>query len=421
LLFYTLAFTAGAVRIAGAARAASAANIDANAVLTDSILNYETVKCFNAEATVQEHFDTALVRTERQWKKFYMHKLGNGFIVATIFALSVGTSMVVAAGAVSRGSLSIGEFVLIHTYLLQLVRPVEMVGFALRDISHGLAFIEKMAELLQQRPEEKTRETRENLARGQGELVFDRISFSYRPGRPVLADVSFTIPAGRTVAVVGASGSGKSSLVRLLLRFCEPDSGRILLDGTPISDLSVCSLRETIATVPQDTVLFNDSIAYNISIGRSGSPAEDIQRAARMAHLHEFIAAQPDGYQTKVGERGIKLSGGEKQRVAIARAALKTPRIFVFDEATSSLDSKTEQKILCNIREVSREATTLIIAHRLSTVTEADEIVVLDRGRVLERGTHKALLRNDGAYAALWAAQQHCGRAETKAVERSHK
>jgi ATP-binding cassette subfamily B protein len=414
LLFYTLAFTAGAVRIGRAARGASAAHIDANAVLTDSILNYETVKCFNAEAAIQEHFDAALVRTESQWKRFYVHKLGNGLLVAAIFALSLGTSMVVAAGAVSRGSLSVGEFVLVHMYLLQLVRPVEMIGFALRDIAHGLAFVEKMAELLKERPEEGTREKTEDIARGQGALIFDHVSFSYRPGRSVLADVSFAIPAGKTVAVVGASGSGKSSLVRILLRFCEPDSGRILLDGVPISEVSVSSLRETIAIVPQDTVLFNDSIAYNIGVGCPKSPAKDIECAARMAHLHEFIADQPDGYETKVGERGIKLSGGEKQRVAIARAVLKTPRVFVFDEATSSLDSKTEQKILCNIRDVSRGATTLIIAHRLSTVTDTDEIVVLHKGRVLERGTHQALLRNDGAYASLWAAQQHQHRPRMK-------
>jgi ATP-binding cassette subfamily B protein len=407
LLFYTLAFAEGAVRIARAARGASAAHIDANAVLTDSILNYETVKCFNAEIEVQEQFNAALVRTEGQWKQFYMLKLRNGLLVATIFALSLGTSMVVAAGSVSRGSLSIGEFVLVHTYLLQLVRPVEMIGFALRDIAHGMAFIERMAELLQERPEEGTPERTEDLARGQGELIFDHVSFSYRPEQSVLSDVTFTVPAGKTVAVVGASGSGKSSLVRLLLRFCEPDGGRILLDGAPISEMSVSSLREAVAVVPQDTVLFNDSIAYNIGVGRPGSPAEDIERAAAVAHLHEFIAAQPDGYKTQVGERGLKLSGGEKQRVAIARAALKAPRIFIFDEATSSLDSKTEQRILCNIRDLSRKATTLIIAHRLSTIADADEIVVLDRGRVLERGTHQALVRNDGAYASLWAAQEH--------------
>lgn len=417
LLFYTLAFTAGAVRIAKAGRGASAAHIDANAMLTDSILNYETVKCFNAEVEVQEHFDAALVRTEQQWKQFYMHKLGNGLVVAAIFAFSLGTSMVVAADAVSRGSLSIGEFVLVHTYIFQLIRPVETIGFALRDIAHGLAFIEKMAELLQEQPEEGPLQRTANFTRGQGDIVFDRVSFSYRPERSVLADVSFTIPAGKTVAVVGASGSGKSSLVRLLLRFCEPDSGRILLDGISISELSVSSLRETIAVVPQDTVLFNDSIAYNIGIGRSGSPVEDIERAARMAHLHEFIADQPDGYETKVGERGVKLSGGEKQRVAIARAALKAPRIFIFDEATSSLDSKTEQQILCNIRDVSRGATTLIIAHRLSTVIDADEIVVLDKGRILERGTHQALLRNGGAYASLWAAQEHQDQPDARAAE----
>lgn len=417
LLFYILAFKVGAVQIAGAARGASAAHIDANAVLTDSILNYETVKSFNAEVEMQKQFDNALRRTESRWRQFHMRRAGNGLLVAAIFALSIGTSMVIAAGAVSRGRMSIGEFVLVHTYILQLVRPVETIGLALRAIAHGLAFIEKMAELLQEHPEEETRSVIRDISKGQGELAFDHVSFSYGPERSVLADVSFTVPAGRTVAVVGASGSGKSSLVRLLLRFCEPNSGQILLDGTPISKVSVSSLRDAIAVVPQDTVLFNDSIAYNISVGCPRSPAHDIERAARIAHLHDFIAARPEGYETKVGERGIKLSGGEKQRVAIARAALRKPRIFVFDEATSSFDSETEQRILSNIRDVSRSATTLIIAHRLSTITDADEIIVLDRGRVLERGTHQTLLRNDGAYTSLWAAQQQNARIEPRAIK----
>jgi ATP-binding cassette, subfamily B, heavy metal transporter len=237
-------------------------------------------------------------------------------------------------------------------------------------------------------------------------LDFEDVGISYRADRVILRDVGFSLPAGKTLGIVGGSGAGKSTLVRLLVRLVEPDAGRILLDGVPISDLSLSKLRQAIAVVPQDTVLFNDTIGYNIAFGKSGSTQAEIEHAARLAHLHDFIMSLPDQYDTKVGERGVKLSGGEKQRVSIARAAIKRPRIYVFDEATSSLDSKTEREILRNLREISRFSTTLVIAHRLSTVVHADEIVVLEGGTIVERGTHTSLIRQSGRYAMLWEAQQ---------------
>jgi ATP-binding cassette subfamily B protein len=239
-----------------------------------------------------------------------------------------------------------------------------------------------------------------------GELTFENVTFCYKADRQILKDVEFHVPSGHTLAIVGVSGSGKSSLIRLLFRLYEPGEGRILLDGVPISEIPLADLRTAIAVVPQDTVLFNDTIRQNIAFGRPGATDPDVEHAARLAHLHEFIASLPEGYDTQVGERGLKLSGGEKQRVAIARAALKKPRVFVFDEATSSLDSKAEREILRNLVEVAQNCTTLVIAHRLSTVVHADEIIVLDHGSIVERGTHAQLLEVSGSYAALWRAQQ---------------
>jgi ATP-binding cassette subfamily B protein len=302
--------------------------------------------------------------------------------------------------------MTVGSFVLVNTYMLQVVRPVEMLGYAMQSLSQGMAFLRKMFEIFRERPEAAVEGSVEAAAAGAGRLDFEAVGVAYRSDRIILRDVSFALAAGKTLGVVGGSGDGKSTLVRLLVRLIDPDTGRILLDGVPVGDLPLSQLRQSIAVVPQDTVLFNDTIGYNIAFGKAGSTQAEVEHAARLAHLHDFIVSLPDGYDTKVGERGVKLSGGEKQRVSIARAAIKRPRIYVFDEATSSLDSHTEREILRNLSEISRFSTTLVIAHRLSTVVHADEIVVLEGGTIVERGTHAGLLRQSGRYAALWEAQQ---------------
>lgn len=416
LVCYAMAFAVGAARLTNPARTVSAAHIDATALLTDSILNYETIKSFCAEPRIHERMEDAFAKTESHWAQFFSRKALNGVLVGTIFAVSLGVSVYAAAKGVQRGRMSLGDFVLVNTYMLQIFRPMEMLGFAFRDIAQGMAFIEKLLEVLRQTPEPAAYSGGKDLPPGEGKLIFDKVNFSYRRDHPVLKDLSFSAPAGRAIAIVGASGSGKSSIVRLLVRFYEPDSGNILLDGMPVSEASAPSLREAIAVVPQDTVLFNDTIAYNISVGHGGASMDEIMDAARLAHIHDFIIERPDGYQTLVGERGLKLSGGEKQRIAIARAALRKPRIFVFDEATSSLDSKTEQQILRNLTEVSRGTTTLMIAHRLSTIMEADEILVLERGEIVERGSHRELLRHGGNYRAMWLAQQRNHRMQYEKV-----
>jgi ATP-binding cassette subfamily B protein len=405
LVCYTTAFSVGAVRLTSPARSVSTAHIDANALLTDSIINYETIKSFCAEPHMHQRMEDAFAQTETHWARFFSRKALNGVLVGTIFALSLGTSVYIAARSVEQGHMSIGDFVLVNAYMLQIFRPMEMLGFAFRDISQGMAFIEKMIDVFRQAPERALRAGGRSLPPGPGELVFDAVSFSYSQERPILQDVSFTVPARATVALVGASGSGKSSLIRLLMRFWEPDSGRILIDGVPITQTLASNLRRAIAVVPQDTVLFNDTIAYNIAVGRADSSVVEVMEAARVANIHDFIVARPEGYETQVGERGLKLSGGEKQRIAIARAALRNPRIFVFDEATSSLDSKTERRILRNLSEVSQGTTTLVIAHRLSTIVDADHILVLEGGRIIEQGTHWDLLQYGGAYQAMWTTQ----------------
>lgn len=405
-LAYIAAFQRGAADIQGPARTISTAHIDAHAVLTDSLINYETVKYFDAEPVVCGRYDNALGQTELAWRQFFRRRAFNALLVATIFAVSLGASLIYATYDVMRGSMTIGGFVLVNAYVVRLVQPLEMLGFAVRDVAQGLAFLERMLELFREKPESDLAPDSSQAAAMRGELTFDQVTFSYHPDRAVLQNVSFRVAAGRTVAVVGVSGSGKSSMIRLLFRLYEPQSGRILLDGEPIADLPLSAVRQAIAVVPQDTVLFHDTIANNIGFGRCGSSRDEIKEAARVAHLHEFILGLPEGYETVVGERGLKLSGGERQRVAIARAALKRPKIFVFDEATSSLDSATEREILRNLLDVSRQSTTLVIAHRLSTVIHADEILVLNNTHIVERGTHSALLTQGGAYAALWRAQQ---------------
>ncbi len=404
-LTYAVVFGITVTKVARTANAASATSIDASATMTDSILNYEAVKYFTAERVVEEKVSTALVRTEKEWVRFYHLYSISGLGVATTYAAFLALTVLYAVGQVQTGAMTIGGFVLVNTYMLQIIRPIELIGYALQGFSQGAAMLNSMLQLLREQPESDAPGAL-IAPSGPGSLEFDAVAVSYRADRTILNGVSFRIPAGKTLGIVGTSGAGKSTIVRLVTRLLEVDSGRILLDGVPISQMPLSAVRQAIAVVPQDTVLFNDTIGYNIGIGKHGSSQQEIEDAAHVAHLHEFITSLPDGYQTQVGERGVKLSGGEKQRVSIARAALKHPRIYVFDEATSSLDSRTERQILRNLREISSAHTTLVIAHRLSTVIHADEIVVLDQGTIVERGAHASLIEGDGRYAALWRAQQ---------------
>jgi len=404
-LCYAIVFGFTVSKVMKTANAASATSIDASATMTDSILNYETVKYFTAERVVQEKVSRALVKTEREWVSFYRLYSISGLAVATTYAAFLALTILYAVGQVQAGAMTIGGFVLVNTYMLQIIRPIEMLGYAVQGFSQGIAMLDSMQKLLQEKPEADAADAAAAAA-GPGSLEFETVAVSYHADRTILNGVSFRIPAGKTLGIVGTSGAGKSTIVRLVTRLLETDSGRILLDGVPISQLPLSTVRQAIAVVPQDTVLFNDTIGYNIGFGKHDCTQREIEDAARVAHLHEFIVSLPAAYATQVGERGVKLSGGEKQRVSIARAALKHPRIYVFDEATSSLDSQTERQILNNLREISSSHTTLIIAHRLSTVVHADEIVVLEHGTIAERGTHLALLELNGRYAALWRAQQ---------------
>lgn len=411
LVCYAVAFRYGAAAVVKPAEAASSAAINATGVIVDNLMNVETIKQLAAEEVVRRKVSEALVQSENEWVTFYKRYAYNGVTVATIFALFLAATVGLASYEVQRGRMTIGEFVLVNTYMLQIVRPIEMMGFAMQALSQGFGLLKGMFALLRESPENYLRGKCASMM-GSGRLEVQGVSASYGEGRAVLTDVSFAIEGGKTLGIVGASGSGKSTLIRLLTCTLDADSGSILIDGVPITEYPLTTLRRAIAVVAQDTALLNDTIQMNIQIGRPVASAAEVEQAARAARLHEFIMSLPEGYDTQVGERGVKLSGGERQRVAIARALIKEPLIYIFDEATSSLDSRNERAILQSMIDISASRTTIIIAHRLSTVVHADEIVVLDHGRVVERGTHQQLLSADGHYAALWHAQHRSGRAE---------
>ena len=372
----------------------------------DSLINYETVKYFGNEDWELRRCDATLAQWENSAVLSQTSMSALNFGQGAIIAVGVTAIMWTAADRVAAGQLTLGDLVLVNALLLQLFIPLNFLGIVYRQIKYALVDMDDLIRLFERSPEVCDAPAAAPLQATQGELRFERVNFGYQPERQILFDVSFIVPPGRKLAVVGASGAGKSTLARLLFRFYDVSDGRILIDGQDIQAVTQQSLRATIGIVPQDTVLFNDTLYYNLAYARPGVSADEIAAAAKMAQLHDFITALPAGYDTVVGERGLKLSGGEKQRVAIARAILKRPRILIFDEATSALDSHSEQAILQALRAVAAEHTTLVIAHRLSTIVDADEILVLDQGRVREQGNHRELLQQDGLYAQMWALQQ---------------
>jgi ABC-type transport system involved in Fe-S cluster assembly fused permease/ATPase subunit len=386
--------------------AMNAMDSQANTQAIDSLLNYETVKYFGNEGHELRRYDDSLRDWEASAVKSQTSLSALNFGQAAIIAVAVTLIMVLAARGVVSGSMTLGDLVLVNAFLLQLFIPLNFLGIVYSQLKHALADMQLMLDVLKREPEITDRTGARALEVTDAGIRFEQVSFGYDPDRPILHDVSFRIEPGRKVAVVGPSGAGKSTLARLLFRFYDVNSGRILINGQDISEVTQDSLRQAIGIVPQDTVLFNESLYYNIAYARPGASREEIEQATRLASIHDFIASLPRGYETVVGERGLKLSGGEKQRVAIARAILKQPRILVFDEATSSLDSHSEQLILEALREVAAHHTTLAIAHRLSTITDADNILVMDAGRIVEQGTHQHLLASAGFYANMWALQQ---------------
>lgn len=390
----------------GFVRTMNATDAEAHAKAVDSLLNFETVKYFGNEAHEAARFDAALKQYEAAALKgkFSLSFLNIG--QALIISTGLVVVMLMAGTAVGAHEMTVGDFAAVNTYLIQLYIPLFTLGFAYREIKLSLVSLEAMFDLLRDAPDVEDKKDAPPLKVREGAIVFEKVSFSYTPDHPILKNISFSIPPGKRVAIVGTSGAGKSTIGKLLFRFYDASEGRITMDGQDIRQVTQASLHEAIGVVPQDTILFNDTIGYNIAYGKPSATQQEIEKAAHQAHIHSFIASLPEGYQTRVGERGLKLSGGEKQRVAIARTLLKNPPIFLFDEATSALDTHTEKDIQTHLLALSASHSTLIIAHRLSTIIDADEILVLHGGEIVERGNHNALLAQKGLYAAMWERQQ---------------
>ncbi|MFC0191184.1 ABCB family ABC transporter ATP-binding protein/permease [Aureimonas pseudogalii] len=396
----------------GIRREMNESDTDANTKAIDSLLNFETVKYFGNETMEAERFDRSMARYEKAatqtWTSLGWLNFGQG----VIFSAGMGTAMVMSALEVRAGTQTLGDFVFINALLMQLSIPLNFIGFVYREIRQGLTDMEEMFRLLAIRQEVTDRADAPDLSVREGAIRFEDVRFSYDPERQILKGISFEVPAGKSVAIVGPSGAGKSTISRLMFRFYDVDSGRITIDGQDIAGVRQASVRAAIGIVPQDTVLFNDTIAYNIRYGRPDAPEDEVRRAADLAQIAGFIEMLPEGFETMVGERGLKLSGGEKQRVAIARTILKSPPILILDEATSALDTHTEQEIQSALQLVSQQRTTLTIAHRLSTIIDADEIIVLRAGEIVERGTHRDLLAAGRLYAEMWAMQREASEAE---------
>ena len=379
----------------------------ANSTAIDALINFETVKYFNNEKLESQRYNQNL----KNWQQATYNSEASLAVLnvgqATIIAIGLTALMVMAGQNVVDGKMTLGDFVLVNAFLLQLYVPLNFLGYVFRTLQNSLVDISRMFSLLDVEKEITDKPDAKALETTDAKIEFSQVRFAYKADRPILRDVSFTVPGGQKIAIVGHSGAGKSTIARLIFRFYEVTGGQILIDGQDIKDITLASLRQNIGVVPQDTVLFNDTIEYNIRYGKPDASDAEIHNAAKLAYLHDFIESLPDGYQTEVGERGLKLSGGEKQRIAIARTILKNPPILLLDEATSALDSKSEEAIQKALNEIARHRTTLVIAHRLSTIMDADRIVVLDQGKVVETGSHQQLLEQKGSYSSLWELQQN--------------